>query len=314
MLIQVPYGWELPESAATPEHLVAGRRRILGGALAGAAALSLAGTSRGLAQSAGEVATNTTYAAGRAMTSEAAATTYNNFSEFSPDKDAWVVAQKMPLAPWTVQITGLVEKPQTLGLDDLVRLMPLEQRVLRHRCVETWAMTVPWTGFALSRLVDLARPLTSAKFVSFTSAELPKVMPGLRKSPYPWPYREGVTMQEAMNPLAFMATGMYGHGLPPQSGGPIRLVLPWKYGFKSAKTLVTIAFTDTQPSTMWQDISPTEYGFWANVNPAYPHPRWSQASERLLGSDERVPTQIFNGYGEFVSSLYSADADRTYFF
>lgn len=314
MLIRIRAGWELPESAASPEHLVVGRRHILGSVMAGAAALSLAGTSRGLAQPTGEIPTNTSYAAGRTLTSETAATTYNNFSEFSPDKDAWVAAQKMQLAPWTVQITGLVEKPQTLGLDDLMRLMPLEQRVLRHRCVEAWAMTVPWTGFPLSKLVELAKPLPSAKYVAFTSAELPKVMPGLHRSPYPWPYREGLTMHEAMNPLAFMATGIYGKNLPPQSGGPIRLVLPWKYGFKSAKSLVSITFTDLQPSTMWQDISPTEYGFWANVNPKVAHPRWSQASERLLSSDERVPTQLYNGYGEFVASLYPADADRTYFF
>ncbi|MGI3777305.1 MAG: protein-methionine-sulfoxide reductase catalytic subunit MsrP [Janthinobacterium lividum] len=314
MLIRTRAGWELPESAVTPEHLVAGRRRVVGGALAGAAGLVLAGGTRAWARPAGDVATDTTYAAGRALTPEAAATTYNNFSEFGPDKDVWPLAQKMPLSPWVVRISGLVEKPQTLPVEDLVRAMPLEQRVLRHRCVEAWAMTVPWTGFALAKLVELARPLPSARYVSFTSAELPGVMPGLHKAPYPWPYREGLTMQEATNPLAFMATGLYGKGLPPQSGGPLRLVLPWKYGFKSAKSVVSIGFTDTQPATLWQDISPTEYGFWANVNPDVPHPRWSQASERLLGSDERVPTQLHNGYGEFVASLYPRDAGRQFYF
>ena len=174
-------------------------------------------------------------------------------------------------------------------------------------------MTVPWTGFPLAALVKLAKPLASAKYVVFTTAALPKVMPGLREAIYPWPYTEGVTMAEATNEVAFMATGMYGKPLPPQDGGPFRLVLPWKYGFKSGKSLVKISFTDTQPATFWEAINPDEYGFWANVNPAVPHPRWSQASERLIGADARVPTQLYNGYGEFVASLYPDTTTRKYF-
>jgi sulfoxide reductase catalytic subunit YedY len=315
MLIRVSRGWELPESAATLEGAAIGRRAALGGALAGAAALGLAGRAR--AADAGAVAqdpaVNAAYVAGRALTPEDAATTYNNFYEFGEDKAISRAAQKLPMTPWAVRIDGLVEAPVTIGLDDLLRKMPLEQRVYRHRCVETWAMTVPWTGFQLSELVKLAKPLASAKFVTFTTAQLPKVMPGLRQSFYPWPYTEGVTMAEAANPLAFLVTGMYGKPLPPQDGGPFRLALPWKYGFKSAKSIVAVSFTDAEPHTFWEAINPDEYGFWANVNPAVAHPRWSQASERLIGSDARVPTQLYNGYAEFVASLYPDTTTRKYF-
>ena len=253
------------------------------------------------------------YPPGRAVTPEAAATTYNNFYEFGEDKAIARPAQKLPQSPWSLRIEGMVESPTTIALDDLVRRMPVEERIYRHRCVEAWAMTVPWTGFPLAELVRLARPLGSARFMVFTTAALPKVMPGLRQSFYPWPYTEGVTMAEAANPLGFMVTGMYGKPLPPQDGGPIRLALPWKYGFKSAKSIVSVSFTDTQPHTFWEAINPDEYGFWANVNPAVPHPRWSQASERLLGSDERVATQLFNGYADTVASLYPDTTTRKYF-
>jgi sulfoxide reductase catalytic subunit YedY len=179
-----------------------------------------------------------------------------------------------------------------------------EERIYRHRCVETWAMTVPWTGFPLAQLLKIAEPLASAKYVVFETAQ-DKSMSGLGAPFYPWPYIEGVTIQEAANDLAFLATGMYGKPLPPQNGGPIRLTLPWKYGFKSAKAIVKVSFTDKRPDTFWEAIQASEYGFWANVNPKVPHPRWSQATERLLGSDERVPTQLFNGYAEQVAGLYS---------
>ncbi len=195
-------------------------------------------------------------------------------------------------------------KPRTIAIDDLLKQVQLEERVYRHRCVETWAMTVPWTGFPLSQLVKLADPLGSAKYMVFQTAQDPKSMPGLDTPFYPWPYIEGVTMAEAANDLAFISTGMYGKPLPPQDGGPIRLTLPWKYGFKSAKALAKVSFTDQRPVNFWQAIAPSEYGFWANVNPDVSHPRWSQARERLLGSDEMVPTLIYNGYGDFVASLY----------
>jgi sulfoxide reductase catalytic subunit YedY len=255
-------------------------------------------------------AENAKYAAGRALTPEHDATTYNNYYEFGTSKSVAAAATGFPLSPWSIQIDGMVEKPQTLSLDDLLKQVSLEDRIYRHRCVEAWAMTVPWTGFPLAALLRLAAPMASAKYVVFQTAEDRKHMPGLRQSWYPWPYVEGVTLDEAANDLAFIATGLYGKPLLPQNGGPIRLVLPWKYGFKSAKSLVRISFTDKRPKTFWSIIGPDEYGFWANVNPAVPHPRWSQANERLIGSGEMVPTQIYNGYAPFVSALYSDKASE----
>jgi sulfoxide reductase catalytic subunit YedY len=194
--------------------------------------------------------------------------------------------------------------PRSVDIDDLLKQVTLDERVYRHRCVEAWAMTVPWTGFPLSQLLKIAEPMASAKYVVFETAQ-DKTMGGLNAPYYPWPYVEGVTIDEAANDLAFISTGLHGKPLPPRNGGPIRLTLPWKYGFKSAKAPIRISFVEQRPSTFCEAIGPSEYGFWANVNPAVPHPRWSQASERLLGSDERVPTRVFNGYAEQVASLYN---------
>jgi sulfoxide reductase catalytic subunit YedY len=210
--------------------------------------------------------------------------------------------------PWTIEIAGMVNTPRRIGFDELMKQVTLEERVYRHRCVEAWAMTVPWVGFPLAALVKLAEPLGSASYVKFTTLADTKTMPGLRQSWYPWPYTEGLTMQEAMNELTFLSVGMYGKTIPPQDGAPIRLTVPWKYGFKSAKSIVRVEFTDQQPLSFWQQLQDSEYGFWANVNPDVPHPRWSQAEERLLGTGESVPTRIWNGYGEYVASMY---ADKT---
>jgi sulfoxide reductase catalytic subunit YedY len=289
-------GWEIPEHKVTPEHLVINRRR----ALAGVAGLSILAPT---ASRAGAPA-NPAFNAGRPLTEEKYATTYNNYYEFSESKSIWRDAQKLHQRPWTISLEGMLKQPRTIDIDDLLKQVTLEERIYRHRCVETWAMTVPWTGFALSQLLNLAEPLASAKYVVFETAQ-DKVMDGLGAPFYPWPYIEGVTMDEAANDLAFIATGLYGKPLPPQNGGPIRLTLPWKYGFKSAKAIVKVSFTDKRPATFWEAIQSSEYGFWANVNPAVPHPRWSQATERLLGSDERVPTQLFNGYADQVASLYT---------
>jgi sulfoxide reductase catalytic subunit YedY len=207
--------------------------------------------------------------------------------------------------PWSIELAGMLAKPRTLDIDDLLKQVQLGERVYRHRCVEAWAMTVPWTGFPLSQLLKIAEPLGSAKYVVFQTLEDSKQMPGLDSPFYPWPYIEGLAIDEAANDMAFVSTGMFGKPLPPQNGGPIRLTLPWKYGFKSAKALVKISFSEKQPVNFWQAIQPAEYGFWANVNPAVAHPRWSQAQERLIGTDQVVPTQIYNGYGEFVASLYT---------
>ena len=299
MLIPRRRGWEIPESRVTPEQLVVGRRPFTKATI-GLVAAGFAGRTL-----AAEAAPNPKYPAGRALTAEQDATDYNNYYEFGDDKDIARAAQRLPVSPWQIEIAGLVAKPQTLDVADLLKQVQVEDRVYRHRCVETWAMTVPWTGFPLSRLLAIAQPTAAAKYVVFQTAALPRVMPGLRNSLYPWPYVEGCTMQEAANDVAFIATGMYGHDLPKQDGAPIRVLFPWKYGFKSGKSIVKISFTDKQPDTFWQSLQPSEYGFWANVNPAVPHPRWSQASERLLGSGERVPTQIWNGYGEWVASMYA---------
>jgi sulfoxide reductase catalytic subunit YedY len=308
MLVRRTRGWELPERAATPEHLL-GRR----GAMRAALGLGIlgAGWSRARAETVARpltAARNSRYVAGRPITPESAATTYNNYYEFSMDKSLVEEASALSVEPWTLRIEGMVKTPRTVSVDDLLKQMPLEERVTRHRCVEAWGMTVPWIGFPLAALIRMVEPLGSATYVKFTTLADDKVMPGLAQSFYPWPYTEGLTMQEAMNDLTFVAVGMYGKTLPAQNGAPIRMVLPWKYGFKSAKALITMEFTDSRPMTFWEAIQPSEYGFWANVNPAVPHPRWSQATERLLGSDERVPTQIWNGYGEFVASMY---ADKT---
>jgi sulfoxide reductase catalytic subunit YedY len=291
-------GWELPERLVTPERLVMGRRTALVGLTA--AALAAPGlVSPALADP------DPRFVAGRAITPEADATTYNNFYEFGTDKSIWRAAQRLPTSPWQVEFAGMVDKPRTMDLDDILKQVSQEERIYRHRCVETWAMTVPWTGFPLKSLVALAGPTASAKYIAFESLVDPKVMPGVRSSYFTWPYNEGLTLEEANNDLAFMVTGMYGKPLPKQDGAPLRLAVPWKYGFKSAKSIVKVTFTDKQPDTFWSEIQPSEYGFWANVNPAVPHPRWSQATEMLLGTSERVPTQIWNGYGEFVASMYA---------
>ena len=290
--------WDLRDSDATPEHLVLGRRKLM--AAAGMAGLILPAAAR--AQGAPR---NAKYDPGREVTAERDATTYNNYYEFGTDKSISRAAQRLPVQPWTITIDGLVDAPKTIAFDDLMQKVSLEERIYRHRCVEGWAMTVPWTGFPLRDLVKIAAPTSAAKYVVMTTLADPKTMPGLRSSQFEWPYVEGVTMAEANNDLAFLATGMYGKTIPKQDGAPIRLVLPWKYGFKSVKSIVRVSFTDKQPTTFWEGIQPEEYGFWANVNPAVPHPRWSQATERLLGSDQRVPTQIYNGYGEQVASLYA---------
>ena len=298
MFIHRRRGWEIAESQVTPERFMTGRRALM----AGSAGLLIAGS---LSASA---ATDAKYPPGRAVTPEADSTTYNNYYEFGDDKSISRAAQRLVISPWQIEFAGMVDKPRTMDVADLLKQVQVEDRIYRHRCVETWAMTVPWTGFPVSQLLKVAQPTASAKYMVIETAVLPKVMPGVRGGFYTWPYVEGITMQEANNDLAFMVTGMYGHDLPKQDGAPIRLHVPWKYGFKSGKSIVKISFTDKQPETFWQALQPSEYGFWANVNPNVPHPRWSQATERLLGSGERVPTVIWNGYGEWVASMY---ADKT---
>ena len=311
MLIRRNRGWELPERAATPESVWLGRRALL----AGAGATILAGgllpkgalaadAPAGAAAGPYPVTRNPAFTLDRAVTDEYLATTYNNFVEFGSQKSIWRAAQKLPVRPWAVVIDGMVEQPTTIDIDQLLARMPLEERLYRHRCVEAWAMAVPWSGFPLKALLDLAKPLSSARYVRMETFKNDAVASGQKQFWYPWPYVEGVTVAEAANELAFIATGLYGKPIPPQNGAPLRLVLPWKYGFKSIKSIARITLTDQRPVSFWESIQASEYGFWANVNPDVPHPRWSQKTERLLGSDARVPTQLFNGYGAYVADLY----------
>lgn len=298
MRVRTRRGWELPESAVTPERLVLGRRAMVAGAGLGAILAPALAHAQGAPR-------NPRYTVDRAITAEKDSTTYNNYYEFGTDKGIHRAAQRLVVSPWSIKVDGLVEKPQVIDFDDLMKKVQLEERIYRHRCVEGWSMTVPWTGFPLREFVKLAAPTAAAKYVVFTTLADPKTMPGLRLSAFDWPYIEGCTMAEANTDLAFLVTGMYGKAVPKQNGAPIRLVLPWKYGFKSVKSIVRVEFTDKRPNTFWEALQPSEYGFWANVNPDVPHPRWSQASERVLGTDERVPTRLYNGYGEFVAPLYA---------
>jgi sulfoxide reductase catalytic subunit YedY len=326
MLIKVKRGWELPESAATPEGVFMSRRKIvkaLGIAPALAAAASVLPAGMAFAATDGEPSTdlypvprNDRYTVDRPLTTLRGATTYNNYYEFGSHKQIAKAAQRLETRPWNIKIDGLVEKEFEIGIDDLLKRVTLEERVYRHRCVEAWAMTVPWSGFAMKQLVDLAKPLSGARFIKMhTIAESKTTMPGLRQSWYPWPYKEGLTMEEATNEMAFMVTGLYGKPVPKQNGAPLRLAVPWKYGFKSIKSIIQFTFTDEKPKTFWESLAEKEYGFWANVNPAVSHPRWSQATEWQLGGrqSDRVPTRLYNGYGEQVAHLYPKDAGEIYF-
>ena len=297
-------GWDIPERLATPEALVMNRRGLVAGALAMAGIAAAPAAEAQMATKPLAATRNPKFEPGRDVTEEKFATTYNNFYEFGESKNIWRAAQALKTDPWTIKVEGMVKEPKTLDLEAVLKQVTLEERVCRFRCVEAWAMTVPWVGFPLGDLVKLVEPLGSAKYVVFETAS-DKTMPGLKQPFYPWPYTEGLAIDEAMNELAFLAVGMYGKVLPPQNGAPIRLVTPWKYGFKQSKSIVKMTFTDKRPKTFWEGLQAREYGFWANVNPDVSHPRWSQARERLLGDDEMVPTQIYNGYGSFVSSLYT---------
>ncbi|HEV3085197.1 MAG TPA: protein-methionine-sulfoxide reductase catalytic subunit MsrP [Gemmataceae bacterium] len=318
--------WNLPERAATPEAVAVSRRRWLkwlglGGLAIGAGGgwlwwrhfggsdddVLLRGRSLSVGDKLYPAATNPRFAeVDRPLTREVDAARFCNFYEFSSFKNVWRDVDAFKPLPWTVEVAGLVAKPRTYDMDDLVHAFPLEQRVYRHRCVEAWAMAVPWTGFPLADLLRRAEPLPGAKFVRFVSFHRPDEASHQANDSFPWPYNEGLTLAEATNELAFVATGMYGHPLLKQHGAPVRLVLPWKYGFKSAKSIVRIELTDRQPATFWNTVGPNEYDFLANVNPEIPHPRWSQARERMLGTGEARPTQLYNGYGEWVARLYAS--------
>ncbi|MEM9223273.1 MAG: protein-methionine-sulfoxide reductase catalytic subunit MsrP [Pseudomonadota bacterium] len=317
--------WALPDHAVTPEPIFRERRAFLKaaglGAIGGMAAVGPAQANFFERLFGGDSPTpdkepdpsadlypagrNEDYAVMRPITDESLATTYNNFYEFGSHKRIFDAAQKLQIRPWTVVIDGMVEQEQTLDIDTLLRMMVLQERVYRHRCVEAWSMVVPWTGFPMADLVALAKPLSGAKYVRMETFYDPDVASGQRQSWYPWPYVEGLTIEEANHPLSFLATGAYGKPMEEQNGAPLRLAVPWKYGFKSIKSLVRFTFTDKMPVSFWMEVLGSEYGFWANVNPKVDHARWSQATERPLGSDERIPTLLYNGYAEEVAGLYA---------
>ncbi len=297
-------GWEIPEREATPEHIFLNRRALMKGAASiGAGVMLPAGA---FAQQAGlyPAPRNELYKLDRPLTAEKLTANYNNFYEFGSTKFIADAAQRLQTKPWTIKIDGLVEKPRDVDFDALMKAVKLEERLYRLRCVEGWSMTIPWTGFPMKQLLDFAKPLSGAKYVRMETFMDPKIAPGQRQSWYPWPFVDGCTIAEAANDLSFMVTGAYGRPIANQYGAPLRIHQPWKYGFKAVKSITRISFVAERPKGFWEVLQPAEYGFWANVNPEVSHPRWSQATEEILGTRDRVPTLLFNGYGEFVADLY----------
>jgi sulfoxide reductase catalytic subunit YedY len=318
---------KIPSSEITPEHVYINRRQFMRGVGLAAGALAVAACAApgapavpttapatdtpaagGAAQAAPTLAPSasaTTDELGDPLTTYEAATTYNNYYEFGTDKsDPAVRAKDFKTEPWNLQVGGLVNKPATFGVEDLTRMFPPEERVYRLRCVEAWSMVLPWLGFPLSKLLKAVEPTSEAKYVRFETLYDPQQMPGQRSPFYQWPYVEGLRLDEAMHDLTLLATGLYGKATLPQNGAPIRLVTPWKYGFKSIKSIVKIDLVAEQPTSLWMATAPNEYGFYANVNPAVDHPRWSQGSERRIGETGRRKTLPFNGYAEQVAGLY----------
>jgi len=310
-----PPPWQLPDTAVTPERDYLRRRDFLRLAGFGVASLAIFPNQVRAATTGLPDSLNASFKLdGVKLTPEELITSYNNFYEwgFAKDEPKQLANKGWKTNPWKIEISGLCDKPLTIDVNDLIGAAGgIERRNYRHRCVEAWSMVIPWDGFALSKLVDLAQPKAEAKYVKFTTFYDPQNCPGQRSKDFPWPYVEGLTIDEARNELAFLATGLYGKPLKNQNGAPIRLVVPWKYGFKSAKSLAKIEFVTEQPKTTWVQLAPNEYGFYANVNPTVDHPRWSQASERVIGAgffSGKQPTLVFNGYEKQVAHLY-ADLD-----
>jgi len=323
MLLRVKGAFEIASSEITPravyEAYRAGgmsRRELLKGAAAVGAAAMLGGVAEGEAKL---PVVKSNYTVNDAITPEAKAKSYNNFYEFGTSKDEPAKnAHTLKVRPWTVRIEGLVKTPQTIDIDKLAGYRPIEERVYRFRCVEAWSMVIPWAGYSLSELVKFAEPLPNAKFVQFISLADSRQMPEINESGINPPYSEGLRMDEAMHPLTLLTFGSYGQTLANQQGAPIRVIVPWKYGFKSAKSIVKIRFVEKMPSTTWNELNSSEYGFYSNVNPTVDHPRWTQASERRIGAgtglfEKRVPTLMFNGYQDQVASLYAGmDLKKNY--
>jgi sulfoxide reductase catalytic subunit YedY len=332
MLIKKRTGIDIPSSEITPQSVYLSRRAFMGGAaaVAGAAALAACAPKTDLSGAGSAARVQATAEAqtaagiipdptampavvpgqtdeqGNPLTTYESVIGYNNFYEFSTNKEAVAGrAAEFQASPWQVAVGGLVNKPGTYDIEDLRTRFPAEERIYRLRCVEGWSMVIPWLGFPLSALLNEVEPTSGAQYVRFETLYDPKRMPGQNSPFFPWPYVEGLRLDEAMNDLALISTGLYGEALLPQNGAPLRLVVPWKYGFKSIKSIVKIDLVDEMPTSLWMAAASNEYGFYANVNPEVDHPRWSQATERRIGEGGRRPTQMFNGYGEQVASLYS---------
>ncbi len=304
---------KIRSSEITPEHIYLSRRRFMTGMGAVAGSLALAacgggatgGSTTPIPTPQPDAVSSTTDDLGNSLTSFEAVTNYNNYYEFTVDKeDVAPMAADFQSSPWTVEVGGLVRNPQTYDPDDLIRQFGEEERIYRLRCVEGWSMVIPWLGFPLRKLLEEAEPTSEAKYVRFETLYDPEQYPGQNRGPYDWPYVEGLRLDEAMNDLTLLSTGLYGRSLPNQNGAPIRLVVPWKYGFKSIKAIVKIDLVAEQPTSLWMAAAPNEYGFYANVNPEVDHPRWSQSSERRIGESGRIDTLMFNGYEEEVADLY----------
>ncbi len=309
---------KIPSSEITPERVYHSRRAFVKGAaalLGGAAALSACGTQtvgRPANAPAPGATEGTADELGDPLTSYDAVTGYNNFYEFTTNKEGVAaLATNFRTSPWTVAVGGLVNKPKTYAVEDLLARFPPEERIYRLRCVEGWSMVIPWQGFTLRRLLAEVEPTAQAKYVRFQTLHDPEQLPGQRDPYYSWPYTEGLRLDEAMHDLTLLATGLYGKQLLPQNGAPLRLAVPWKYGFKSVKSIVKIDLVDQMPTSLWMAAAPNEYGFYANVNPDVPHPRWSQATERRIGELSRRQTLPFNGYADQVAGLYSGMDLRT---
>jgi methionine sulfoxide reductase catalytic subunit len=315
--------FEPPSSEITPEALYYSRRRFmkLAGTIGITALLAACGVSPSASSGSptGSVAAKPTATGpvdelGDPVNALDDITHFNNFYEFSLDKGAVAdLVGSFKTSPWTVEVSGLVQKPVSFDIDTLLKKYPAEERIYRLRCVEGWSMVIPWSGIPLASLLKDVEPTSSAKYVKFTSADIPAQMPGVSDGSFPWPYQEGLRMDEAMNSLTLLVTGLYGKPLPAQDGAPIRLITPWKYGFKGAKSLIKIELVAEQPATFWSTTAPDEYGFYANVNPNVPHPRWSQSTERRIGEDARRKTLLFNGYEAQVGQMYAGmDLKKNY--
>jgi sulfoxide reductase catalytic subunit YedY len=320
MLIKKRTGIEIPSSEITPKHLYLSRRQFMTGAALTATAgflvacrpgqpIPTEGNTAATATGGNTAVSDTTDDLGDPLNSYQDITTYNNYYEFNTTKEGPAkLAKDFPTSPWQVAVGGLVKNPKTYTLEDLLKFEQME-RIYRLRCVEAWSMVIPWNGFHLSNILNEVEPTSEAKFVRFETIYDPETMPGQKSPFFPWPYVEGLTIEEAMHDLTILATGLYGEQLLPQNGAPVRLVVPWKYGFKSIKAIVKIDLVDEMPTSLWMASAPNEYGFYANVNPEVDHPRWSQASERRIGELGRRTTLLYNGYEEQVAHLYP---DPTY--